>query len=133
MAEAFDAAGLPQECVLHGIRKAAARRLAEAGCSTRQIMAITGHKSFAEVARYTREAEQERGAAAAIALLEEHKEDENSQTTDEKFPHPGKSYANQEARTKMATLGRARSTAQLYLAVGDCFKNKALRAPTDVV
>ncbi|MET0530861.1 MAG: tyrosine-type recombinase/integrase [Microvirga sp.] len=53
MAEAFDAAGLPQECVLHGIRKAAARRLAEAGCSTRQIMAITGHKSLEEIERYT--------------------------------------------------------------------------------
>jgi integrase len=89
MAEAIDAAALPQECVLHGIRKAAARRLAEAGCTSKQIMAITGHKSLQEVERYTREAEQELGAAAAIAKLEERNGTENSQTTGEKFPNLG--------------------------------------------
>ena len=33
MAGAIAAAGLPDRCVLHGLRKAAARRLAEAGCT----------------------------------------------------------------------------------------------------
>jgi enterobacteria phage integrase len=59
-------AGLPQRCKAHGLRKAAARRLAEAGCSTSEIMAITGHKTLAEVERYTRAAEQEWLARRAI-------------------------------------------------------------------
>ncbi|MGU3286509.1 tyrosine-type recombinase/integrase [Methylobacterium mesophilicum] len=56
MADAIGAAGLPDECVAHGLRKAAARRLAEAGCTPHEIASITGHKSLAEVERYTREA-----------------------------------------------------------------------------
>jgi integrase len=59
-------AGLPQRCKAHGLRKAAARRLAEAGCSASEIMAMTGHKTLAEVERYTRAAEQERLARRAI-------------------------------------------------------------------
>ena len=39
------AAGL-RGCSAHGLRKAAARRLAEAGCSTHEIAAITGHASL---------------------------------------------------------------------------------------
>jgi integrase len=38
------AAGLPLGFNAHGLRKAAARRLAEAGCTSKQIMAITGHR-----------------------------------------------------------------------------------------
>jgi integrase len=38
-----DAAGLPKRCKPHGLRKAACRRLAEAGCSANEIMAISGH------------------------------------------------------------------------------------------
>jgi site-specific recombinase XerD len=55
-------AGLPRRCKAHGLRKAAARRLAEAGCSASAIAAITGHKTLAEVERYTRAADQERVA-----------------------------------------------------------------------
>ena len=33
-----DAAGLPKRCKPHGLRKAACRRLAEAGCSANEIM-----------------------------------------------------------------------------------------------
>lgn len=47
-------AGLPH-CSAHGLRKAASRRLAEAGCTTHEIAAITGHQSLKEVERYTRE------------------------------------------------------------------------------
>ena len=64
--DATHEAGLPRRCVPHGLRKAAARRLAEAGCSASEIMAITGHKTLAEVERYTRAAEQERLARQAI-------------------------------------------------------------------
>ena len=54
-------------CPLHGLRKACARRLAEAGCSALEIMAITGHKTLKEVERYTKAADQERMAERAIA------------------------------------------------------------------
>lgn len=42
-----------EHCVTHDLRKAAARRLAEAGCSANEIAAITGHKTLEEVGRYT--------------------------------------------------------------------------------
>lgn len=56
-------AGLPNgqgenTCGFHGLRKAAARRLAEAGCTNQQIKAITGHKTDREVSRYTAAASQ---------------------------------------------------------------------------
>ena len=47
-----DEAGLPH-CSAHGLRSAAATRLAEIGCSPHEIMAITGHKTLKEVVRYT--------------------------------------------------------------------------------
>ncbi|MDP2355219.1 MAG: tyrosine-type recombinase/integrase [Beijerinckiaceae bacterium] len=64
-----DEAGLPQ-CSAHGLRKAAARRLAEAGCTNQQIKAITGHKTDREVARYTAAADQERLADQAMDAIE---------------------------------------------------------------
>lgn len=69
MADAISRAGLPSRCVLHGLRKAAARRLAEAGCSTLQIMSITGHKTLKEIERYTAAAQQEPMAREAISRL----------------------------------------------------------------
>ncbi|WP_249204563.1 tyrosine-type recombinase/integrase [Acetobacter thailandicus] len=47
-------AELPVQCSPHGLRKTAGRRLAEAGCTPHQIAAILGHKTLAEVMRYTR-------------------------------------------------------------------------------
>jgi integrase len=61
------AAGLPPHCTFHGLRKAACRRLAEAGCSASEIAAISGHKTLKEVARYTSAADQERLARNAMA------------------------------------------------------------------
>src|SRR5262245_3956955 len=50
-------------CSIHGLRKACCRRLAEAGCTAHEIMAISGHRTLAEVERYTRAVEQSsRGA-----------------------------------------------------------------------
>jgi integrase len=69
MREAITAAGLPLDAQPHGLRKAAGRRLAEAGCSANEIMAILGHKSLVEATRYTREADQVRLASAAIERL----------------------------------------------------------------
>ena len=59
------AAGLPPECSAHGLRKAACRRLAEAGCTVHEIAAISGHVSLAEVQRYTKAADQARLARQA--------------------------------------------------------------------
>ncbi len=56
-------------CSPHGLRKAAARRLAEAGCSPHQIAAITGHKTLKEVERYTREANKTQLAEQAYGHL----------------------------------------------------------------
>jgi integrase len=66
--KACDAAGL-NHCSAHGLRKAAARRLAQAGCTTHEIAAITGHASLREVERYTRAVEQGRLAIAAMAKV----------------------------------------------------------------
>jgi integrase len=66
MSDAIRAAGLPAQCKAHGLRKAAARRLAEAGCSEKQIAALTGHKTLAEIERYTRAADQEKLNRQAI-------------------------------------------------------------------
>src|ERR1700730_17419656 len=54
-----NAAGLPH-CTFHGLRKAAARRLAEHGCTSLEIMAITGHATLKEVERYTQAANRKR-------------------------------------------------------------------------
>lgn len=54
---------------LHGLRKLAAVRLAEAGASAHEIAAITGHASLQQVELYTRDADQMRLAKAAILRL----------------------------------------------------------------
>ncbi|MBM3654789.1 MAG: integrase [Alphaproteobacteria bacterium] len=63
---AIRASGLPLECKAHGLRKAAARRLADAGCSAFEIGSITGHKTLAEIERYTRAADQKRLSKSAM-------------------------------------------------------------------
>ena len=63
--ERCNEAGLPH-CSAHGLRKATARRLSEAGCTTHEIAAITGHASLREVQRYTKGADQTRLAVAAM-------------------------------------------------------------------
>jgi integrase len=63
------AAGLPDQCRAHGLRKAVATRLADAGLSASAIMAITGHRTLSEVQRYTEAADQKRLANKAAAAL----------------------------------------------------------------
>ena len=68
-------AGLPKRCVAHGLRKAALRRLAEAGSTTKEIAAVSGHRSLSEIENYTAAADQVRLARAAVAkLADENKE-----------------------------------------------------------
>jgi integrase len=82
---AIAAAGLPLDCQPHGLRKAAGRRLAEAGCTAHEIMAVLGHKTLSEAERYTRDANQVQLATAALAKLEGRNTNRNAQTTDDEF------------------------------------------------
>lgn len=86
MRDAIRAAGLPGDCRPHGLRKAAGRRLAEAGCTAHEIMAVLGHQTLAEAERYTREAEQARLARSAIdKLTRDRNANEIPQTEADKF------------------------------------------------
>jgi integrase len=62
-------AGLPRGTSAHGLRKAACRRLAEAGCSANLIAAVSGHRSLREVQRYTEAADQARMARSAMETI----------------------------------------------------------------
>ena len=70
MRERCDEAGLP-DCSSHGLRKAIARRMAEAGMSPHQIQAITGHTTLKEIERYTKAARQKLMAETAMRCLDE--------------------------------------------------------------
>lgn len=83
MADKITGAGLPDRCVTHGLRKAAARRLAEAGCTANEIAAITGHATLQEVSRYTKAAEQRKLAEAAMRRLSAGDPHKDSQTSPE--------------------------------------------------
>jgi integrase len=63
-----DKAGL-SACTAHGLRKACARRLAEAGATAHEIGAVTGHKTLSEVQRYTEAAGREGMADSAMEKL----------------------------------------------------------------
>jgi integrase len=69
--EVCDEAGLPKGTSAHGLRKAACRRLAEAGCSANVIAAISGHRSLSEVQRYTAAADQLRMAREGMEAMRE--------------------------------------------------------------
>jgi integrase len=60
-------AGLPDKCRLHGLKKAGLTRLADDGATTHELMAVSGHKTLAEVERYTREANARLLATSAMA------------------------------------------------------------------
>jgi integrase len=68
MRTAIKEAGLPAKCVAHGLRKAALRRLAEDGCTEKQIAAWSGHKTLSEIQRYTAAADQRRLARDAMSI-----------------------------------------------------------------
>jgi integrase len=50
----------------HGLRKAACKQLAHAGCTGAEIMAVSGHSSLAQVQVYIDAVEQDRMAEAAM-------------------------------------------------------------------
>ncbi len=59
-------AGLPEGLSIHGLRKALCRRMAEAGCTVNEIMAVSGHTTLACVQIYTKKAERPRMAVTAM-------------------------------------------------------------------
>jgi len=64
-----DQAGLPH-CTAHRLRKAAARRLAEAGTSQQELKAVGGWKSDSQVAVYIAAADQKHSAEQAFQRLQ---------------------------------------------------------------
>lgn len=62
-------------CSAHGLRKAAAARLADRGATEHQIMAITGHTTSKEVIRYTKAARQKVLAKSAVKLMDQAVDD----------------------------------------------------------
>ena len=54
----------------HGLRKSVGRRLAEAGCTEKEIAGVLGHQSLSEVRIYTADAEQSRLADTAMRKLD---------------------------------------------------------------
>lgn len=76
-----DGSKLPEHLNIHGLRKLAATNLAEAGCSTKEIAAVTGHETLAMVELYTKSADQERLATAAIHRLQTSNKNTKTQKT----------------------------------------------------
>lgn len=62
-------ADLPTGLSPHGLRKAACVRLADAGWSATDIMAISGHRNLAEVQAYVEAANRKRAALAAMGSI----------------------------------------------------------------
>lgn len=62
-------AGLPDQCRLHGLKKGGMRRGAEAGLTSHELMGQSGHKSLAEVERYTKAANKRKLADSGAAKL----------------------------------------------------------------
>jgi integrase len=68
--ERCNEAGIPKGYAAHGLRKAAATRLADAGCTDHQIMAWGGWETLKEVQRYTKAANRKRLAQSVLQKLE---------------------------------------------------------------
>jgi integrase len=69
-------AKLLPRCTAHGLRKAALRRLAEVGSTTKEIAAVSGHRTLAEIERYTKRADQGRLSRRAIDRLPDDEDEE---------------------------------------------------------
>lgn len=66
MARAIGEAGLPDDCVLHGLRKCAAVALIDAGCTPHQAAAITGHQTMRMLEHYAKRRDQAKLGKAAM-------------------------------------------------------------------
>lgn len=68
--EAASKADLPASRSPHGLRRAACRALAEAGCDVWEIMSITGHQNSSEVQGYVDDIDKKKLAKSAMKKLE---------------------------------------------------------------
>ena len=83
------AAGLPQGCVFHGLRKAACRIMAEKhGFTVHQIAAWSGHRNLNEIARYTKAADQRKIAQGSLARMVRKAAAEQNSTESVKLNEP---------------------------------------------
>jgi integrase len=70
-----DAAGLPKRCPIHGLRKGALRRGADAGLTTHELQALGGHKSLSALQPYTEAFNRKLLAVQAMAKLRKRRSD----------------------------------------------------------
>lgn len=70
--------GLPKGLNIHGLRKLALVSMAEAGCTTHEMQAMSGHKTLGQLEVYTRAADQRTLSEAAVIRLENHKHPKTS-------------------------------------------------------
>lgn len=87
-------AGLPSNTSPHSLRKGLLTAMANDGATTRQIMAVSGHQTLAEVERYTKKADQKRLASAGLSTVSER-------------PFPNQS-ASLGIRVEIATKSKAK-------------------------
>ncbi|MEM9938839.1 MAG: tyrosine-type recombinase/integrase, partial [Pseudomonadota bacterium] len=71
-------AGLPKGLTLHGLRKADGVRMAEAGATENEIAAKLGHSDTRSASIYTKEANQQRLADAAVRRYLEQSTPQNA-------------------------------------------------------
>jgi integrase len=60
------AAGLPDSCVPHGLRKGGGRIIVESGGTAHEVMSVLGHSSLKEAERYTKAFNRRKLAASAM-------------------------------------------------------------------
>ncbi|WP_080732029.1 tyrosine-type recombinase/integrase [Candidatus Liberibacter solanacearum] len=62
-------ADLPNQCTAHGLRKAGATIMANAGVSSHELMAMYGWSKLAMAEIYTKEVDKKKLSSSAIELL----------------------------------------------------------------
>jgi integrase len=91
-------AGLPDCCRLHGLKKGGMRRRAEGGNTTHELMAFSGHKTLAEVQRYTEAANKKRLADSGAAKMQDATSRSPKLITDQRAEAGGGDAGSEEER-----------------------------------
>jgi integrase len=95
-ASAIAAAGLPEDCVWHGLKKSAARQIAEAGGNS---MPLSGHKTEAMRREYEADADQAKLANAEIIKWEKAS---RAKGRIENLPNPRSTVTNRKRKTALS-------------------------------
>lgn len=91
-ADQVKAAGLPQRCVAHGLRKAAGRQLAERGATEKEIGAFLGDDNPRAAAVYTKAASQKLLAQSAV-------DKRRGAKREQELANQGDRFANDKAKS----------------------------------